>query len=167
MSLSTADFKKLQSVVTFHNISDELFEHPYAWDNAPPMMHSIEAREKRVLPYPIAIHLARHLARKIIRGAASVEELAKKRPIATIQRVEELAMTMLSDASTAASPAPKDANELIRDHIEQLNPADREVVAPTDGGVQTKRDIIEQLEAQGKKYNARATKAELQSLLNE
>lgn len=166
MSLSEKDYKKLQEVARFTNISDKPFEHTFAWGSAPPVLHRFDAGESRQLPFPIANHLAKHLAVAILRGRATVAELKNNRTFATPERVAALKQEILSERTRAEGPRPESTNDVIKNHIELLNEADRDVVAPDGTDVSTKADIIAELENRNIKFNARRSKAELQEQLD-
>jgi len=167
MSLSNADFRKMQEVIQFTNISSEVFSHSFAWGDAPPIMHTFEAGESRFLPFPIANHLAKHLATSILRGRASASEVKNSRAIATEERINKLKLDILSDKSQAEVVKPKTSNEILAEHIDSLNTVDKEIIAPDEEYQGTKADIIADLQKAGITYNPRDNKTTLIKLLEE
>ena len=108
------------------NITDEDFTHNYG--GAP---FTVRAKESLSFPYVVGVHLARHLARKIlISGDKGATSWDPKDPTSNggngtvlfTQEAEELKMKeILGEEYTVDTPAKKSEIDLLKEEIAKLN----------------------------------------------
>lgn len=159
-------YDKFAKVAVFTNISKKYFEHTHAFGDAPAIPYMFQPGESRTLPFIIASHLAKHLARKmLIDGAHGTVSPQSNRAIYGDEDVQKLMDQILGEVSEREVKAPKTLNERIAQEIEELNPTDKEIIAPEGEKVTTKQEIMALLDKKGVSYNARLSKAELQDQL--
>lgn len=155
----------MSKVVTFTNISEEEFEHSYNGQ-----VYFVAAGETLILPFSLADHLAKHLARKILISQDKIVSVKDDvtgglgAPIWSEEAVNALKAKILGEVESRKQDLPKSEDEILREKISELNqvadePADAETY-------RSKKDVIEALEAKGKPVDVRKTKDELLEQLN-
>lgn len=122
-------------VAFFTNISDEAFAHPFGG-----VTYSFEPHEGKYLPYPLAEHLAKHLAYSMrLKGDTSARKFNPNDPTgghgAVLWNDDEIKQDMtkiLSQIYDEQKAKPKTEMELMQEQIDRLNEQiiGRPVVAP-------------------------------------
>ena len=155
----------MSKIVTFTNITDEDFSHPYNGQ-----AYFVAKREVRMFPFELADHLATHLARKILLSQdkpVSVRDDVTGgvgAPIWSEEAVLQLKAKILGEVETQVVAAPKTDDEILRDKVQELNQVTDTPETPQT--LMTKVDVIKALKAQGKPVDVRKTKSELLAQLN-
>ena len=149
----------------------------------------VPAGESLLAPLTVGDHLATHLARQImlkkapIRDGSEVDGKGSDRPLWNDQSIEELKKLILAEVYEEEKPKVLSKEEELAKKVEELN----KVIAPTaeeaDGNVDAsgiiptdsttseitykdKAQVIAELTKREVKFNARDSKANLESLLN-
>lgn len=162
--------RKNSAVVIFHNITDEDFEHSY--DGFP---YRVKAGEKLPLQYPIGMHLAKHLAMKILRAKKKATGVIgdkdnKGQPINiyTKPEMEKLVNQIILEKIERPAEAIPDPRAEAQKKAEALKEEfkDRIESKPVRPEV-SKKEVIEELKKRGIKHDPRAPKEELLQLVVE
>lgn len=173
------------------------FEYTHAWGGVP---YTLPVGKPLLLPYPLADHLATHLARQAIirkapkRDASETDGKGSSEALWTDDSIEALKKTIMVDEYQETQAPVKTEAEILRDKIDELNRAFNEfkeerdgnapitpaeisgdsepvVVAPSEDAIPNtgtyldKAEVIAELDKRGVKYDARASKANLEALL--
>ena len=157
------DFGK---VVSFTNKSSKDFEHAYGGQP-----YFVKAGETKLYPYELAEHLAKHLARRmLLEKDTSATTFDPNDPtkgtgqaLWNEETEKNLIDKLLGDPMTQTVEPPKSENEVILEKVTQLNTNLGETV-PTVG-YQDKKEVIDELNKRGIKFDARLTKVKLEDLL--
>lgn len=170
------DFEKKMArvnsqVVFFKNIDSEDFTHAYAG-----VPHFVSAGQTVVFQYPVAMHLAKHLAMKILRRrkkkagiVGDKDKVGNTIKTHTPQEIDELRKQII--VKTVDQPLPpeqsyqetmkKEQESLAKEFSDDLKELNDE--APKTEV--TKKDIVADLKKRGIKFDPRAPKNELLDLL--
>lgn len=175
---------KQNSVARFTNLSSETFTHPFGG-----VPHSFEPGESRLLPYPLAEHLARHLFRFMrLHADDSPTKYAKSdqpwnesgAPLWSESDEESAIGRILSEVYEEEKAKPKTEMELLNEKIEALNAFVRGVKTEDDDitiveNVPTnpiepvvykdKAEVIAELTKRQIAFDARKKKLDLEELL--
>jgi hypothetical protein len=161
-------------VVYIKNISDKDFTHPYAG-----IPYTLEVGTTRAYPYPIAMHLAKHLAMRIIRAektkqgkVGGKDEHGRTINIYSNTDVQATLDKIVQKKIAQDLPAVQTEGERMKQKTEDMQkqfPGETEapkVDAPEKKEV-PKAEIIAELKKRGVKFNAREGKEELLKALIE
>lgn len=165
MSLS----QLVRKVVRFTNISDSFFEATHAIDDEAPERYSFAPGASEVLPYPIARHIARALARRIKLQQASVVDPKNRVKLYSDEDIENLIAKMITEVGVQSEFSPKTQTEQLRELRKEWNQSTEPVSADVgvaedvqEGeSVQSKGEIMEELTKRGVKVDARKSKSTL------
>lgn len=165
MSLS----QLVRKVVRFTNISDSFFEATHAIDNEAPERYSFAPGASEVLPYPIARHLARALARRIKLEQASIVDPRQRIKLYSDEDIAALIAKMITEVGAQTEFTQKTQTEQLRELRKEWNSSTEPVSPPpteTDDvevgeSVQSKGEIMEELTKRGVKVDARKSKSTL------
>lgn len=175
-------------IVRFTNPFD--FEYTHAWGGVP---YTLPVGKPLLLPFPLADHLATHLARQAIirqspmRDASETDGKGTDRPLWSDERIAEIKKTiMVEEYREEQAPVQTEA-EILAKKIEDLNkrfddmealktesdgnsPIDPALVAGNTvigdaTSYKDKAEVIAELNKRSIAYDARASKAKLEELL--
>lgn len=167
------------------------FEYTHAWGGIP---YTLPMGKPLLLPAPLADHLATHLARQAMirkapmRDASQTDGKGTERPLWNDDTIAELKKQILVDEYQETVAPVKTEAEMLRDKIEELNkrfddmeaekngtqmanatdpiePTTNEPVIADASKYLDKAEVIAELDKRGIKYDARASKANLELLL--
>lgn len=141
-------------------------------------------------PYPVGKHLAKHLARQIllkkapIRDGKETDGKGTDRPLWDDKIIGELIAKIMTEAYTEEKPEAVSETDKMVEKVRQLNKSEKEVEREQSGGnapfngtvdenpgtageitYKDKSQVIAELAKRGIKFNARDTRANLESLL--
>ncbi len=143
------------SVITIKNISNEDFTHPY--DRYP---QTIKAGETLPFPYPVGMHLAKHLARKMAKQAFKLRDKGGKMDRKSVNMfnstsVEPYMEKIVLTRTDKPLPAVKSSGEILNERTQEMQKnfpkeANKEVKV-------TKKQIIADLDKRKISYNPRDT----------
>lgn len=168
------------------------FDFTHAWGGVP---YTLPAGKPMLFPYPLADHLATHLARHSlirkapVRDEAEIDGKGKDRPLWSEEAIAEIKNKIMVEQYTEERQAPVSEAEMLRRKIEELNRNFAELSARVDATTEapqtvTKTDdqnaqndnlveytdkaqVIAELTKRGVKFNVRSSKADLEKLLAE
>lgn len=146
----------LGRIASITNITSEDFVHAY---NGTPF--TIKASETLVLPYDLARHLAKHLARKIIFSDAKPSELRNDRSLVTKESEVELIGKIISDPSNKPVPVELSKDEILKKRVEELNEDKPEEVTSD----RVKADVIKEMDSLKLPVDKRKSKESLEEEL--
>lgn len=141
--------------------------------------YTLPAGKSMLLPKPVALLLAKHLARQVfikrapIRDEKEIDGKGSDRALWTDEQITETLARFISEEYEEEKPAPQTEAQMIQAKVEALNreyPVEekKEVVetvsAPTTG-YSDKADVIAELQKRGIKFDARTSKAKLEELI--
>ena len=150
--------KKNATVVMFKNIDKEDFTHPY--DGIP---WTVRAREVLPLQYPIAMHLAKHLALRMLRRqkiekgiVGDKDRLGKPINLYPVAEVEKLMDQMILESIEQPAERVKTPGELEKEKTAELSekfgPRAKKLGKPATD----KKEVIAELKRRGVKHDPRA-----------
>lgn len=116
-----------------------------------------------MLPYDVANHLAKHLARQILLKRPSNVRLSEDKELWSEGLENEVKAQILSDVQDRPKAPVPSEQERIRQEVEALNQA--EDMNLDSANYETKKEVMDKLKELGVPFEARKTKAELQKEL--
>lgn len=141
--------------------------------------YMLPAGKSMLLPKPVAMLLAKHLARQVfikkapIRDEKEIDGKGSDRALWTDEQITETLGRFISEEYEEEKPAPKTEAEMIQAKVEELNKAYPkeevkeavEAVSTPATGYADKAEVIAELNKRGIKFDARSSKAKLEELL--
>ena len=163
------------------------FEYTHAWGGVP---YTLPVGKPLLFPFPLADHLATHLARQAIirkapmRDATETDGKGTDRPLWTDEKIAEMKKSIMVEEYREEAAPVLTENEILAKKIDELNKRfddmggnksveDDEETTTTAGDpviadastYKDKAEVITELEKRGITFDARASKAKLEELL--
>lgn len=139
----------------------------------------IQAGKSMMAPKPMAMLLAKHLARQVflrrapIRDESEIDGKGSSRALWTEEQALKLAQTFISEEYMEETPVRQTEAEIMQEKVRMLNQtfAPEEIEEPTSTpatpvAYADKQEVIAALTAKGIRFDARMNKANLEALLN-
>jgi hypothetical protein len=134
----------------------------------------LRAGESKLFPLTVGDHLATHLARQIlikkapIRDASETDGRGKDLPLWNETTIEELKKKIMAEVYEEEKPPVHSPADAVVKKVEDLNKVtvdvtDNPPVSTT--GYKDKAEVIAELQKRGVKFDARKSKADLETLL--
>ena len=157
--------QKNNSIVTIKNPTKNAFTHSYDG-----FSYTIEAGETLPFPYPVGMHLAKHLAMKMSRDDAQkgVAKGADKSNVNMYseQRMSKYLSQIIVDRKDQPLPAQKSEGELMREKTQEMQESQGKDANDPAAKV-TKKSVMEELDKRKIRYNPRDSKEDLLAQLTQ
>lgn len=152
-------------IITIKNITGEDFVHPFAG-----MPYILPAGAEMKFSYPVGMHLAKHLVRKILtkEWKDKVEKDKSLRDVTMVHSDASIASLMSKIiVSTQEQPIQpqKTEGEIWKERTKEIQKEYDEV--PSEVSEVTKADVVAELKKRGVKFDARSSLDDLKKLLIE